>query len=151
MTIAEHPENVPVFEYAMAKQFGIPRTIAFLNARYGELEKTRRHLLVRCEDMRTGPGNTLRQILEIMKIQPADNEISHVIERTSFSKMKKMEGKPGLDPGSRRLMVKAPDNPDTCRVRRGKVGGYRDYFSDDQLDLIDTLARERLDPFHGYR
>ena len=45
LNIPEHAENVPVFEYAMTEQFGIPRTIAFLNAWYGELEKTRRHLL----------------------------------------------------------------------------------------------------------
>jgi alcohol sulfotransferase len=42
------------------------------------------------------------------------------------------------------------DNPDSYKVRRAKVGGYRDYFDDAQIAAIDALVSERLDPVYGY-
>ena len=48
-----------------------------------------------------------------------------------------------LAPGDR-------SNPDTYKVRRGKVAGYRDNFTEDQLAQIDGLVLERLSPFYGF-
>jgi len=41
-------------------------------------------------------------------------------------------------------------NPDSYKVRRGKVGGYRDYFDDAEIARIDALVTETLDPVYGY-
>lgn len=49
-----------------------------------------------------------------------------------------------------RLKAADPDNPDSYKVRRAKVGGYRDYFDDAELAAIDALVAERLDPAFGY-
>ncbi|HHH45325.1 MAG TPA: sulfotransferase domain-containing protein, partial [Gammaproteobacteria bacterium] len=42
-----------------------------------------------------------------------------------------------------------PKNPDSFKTRRGKVGGYRDYFDDAQVVAVDRLV-EGLDPVFGY-
>ena len=42
------------------------------------------------------------------------------------------------------------DNPDSYKVRRAKVGGYRDYFSDDQIEAIDRLIEATLAEQFGY-
>jgi alcohol sulfotransferase len=39
---------------------------------------------------------------------------------------------------------------DSFKVRRGVIGGYRDYFDDAQCAALDALVAERLDPFFGY-
>jgi hypothetical protein len=41
-------------------------------------------------------------------------------------------------------------NPNTYKVRRAKVGGYRDDFTPEQLASIDTLMTDRLLPVFGY-
>jgi len=41
-------------------------------------------------------------------------------------------------------------NPDSFKVRRGKVGGYRDYFTPEQIRVIDAMVEDRLDPVFGY-
>jgi predicted aconitase len=48
--------------------------------------------------------------------------------------------------------VQAPDtsNPDSYKVRKAKVGGYRDYFDDAQLALIDAYVDEHLGSGFGY-
>jgi alcohol sulfotransferase len=48
------------------------------------------------------------------------------------------------------MMPKDRGNPDSYKVRRAKVGGYRDYFDDDQLAQIDTMVQASLSPVFGY-
>ena len=35
-------------------------------------------------------------------------------------------------------------------MRRAKVGGYRDYFSPEQVAELEALMAERLSPAFGY-
>ena len=41
-------------------------------------------------------------------------------------------------------------NPDSYKVRRAKVGGYRDYFTAEQVAELEALMRARLSPRFGY-
>ena len=41
------------------------------------------------------------------------------------------------------------DNPQSFKVRKAKVGGYRDYFTDAQCQQLDTMVA-KLDPIFGY-
>jgi alcohol sulfotransferase len=41
-------------------------------------------------------------------------------------------------------------NPDSYKVRRAKVGGFRDYFSDEQVQQIESYIRANLNPIFGY-
>jgi hypothetical protein len=149
LKIPENPEQVPIFDYVMSHQFGIPRTVAFLKAWAPELGKTSAHLLLRYEDMRGEPARVLTRILAFMGITASPDEIDKIVERTSFENMKRLEQSQTFDSGSRRLMIKDPNNPDAFKVRRGKVGGYSDYFSAAELEAIDRLIAG-LPPVYGY-
>jgi len=48
-------------------------------------------------------------------------------------------------------MPRDKDNPNSYKVRRAKVGGYRDYFSDEEVSAIDQQLADKLDPLFGYR
>jgi hypothetical protein len=43
-----------------------------------------------------------------------------------------------------------PDNADSFKVRRAKVGGYRDYFSDQEVARVDAYVEQHLRPDFGY-
>jgi hypothetical protein len=150
LNIPDKPEEVPIYEYAMTRQFGIPRTVEFLQAWAPELDKTRAHLLIRYEDMRVETGRILGDMLAFMGIEASDAEITRVVEETSFENMKKMEQRQSFDSGgSRRLMIKDPSNPESLKVRRGKIGGYTDYFTEPELEEIDRLIAQ-IPPLYGY-
>ena len=42
-------------------------------------------------------------------------------------------------------------DPNSFKVRRGKVGGYRDYFPDEQVAELEALMAEKLSPSLGYQ
>ena len=50
-----------------------------------------------------------------------------------------------------RMVPRDKDNPDSYKVRKGKVGGYRDYFTDEEVAAIDARLAETLDPLFGYK
>ena len=48
------------------------------------------------------------------------------------------------------MMPRDKDNPNSYKVRRAKVGGYRDYFTDEEVAVIDRLVADTLDPLFHY-
>jgi hypothetical protein len=150
LNLPERPAEVPIFEYALMPQFGIPLTVDFLNAWAPELQKTQSNLLIRYEDLRAEPKQILEKLLAFMHIQASPEELDRVVDWTSFENMKKQEQNQTIESGSRRLMIKDQNNPDAFKVRRGKVGGYRDYFTEEENETIDSLVRNGLDTVYGY-
>ena len=149
LKIPDNPEEVPIFEYVMTPvrdtpHRGIPDC---LGARAGENPPS---LLIRYEDMRAEPAQVLAEILAFMHIMLSPGEVEQVVELTSFENMKRLEQNQTFDSGSRRLMIKDPDNPNAYKVRRGKVGGYSDYFDEGELEEIDRLIAS-LPPMYAYR
>ena len=67
----------------------------------------------------------------------------------SVENMRKLETSSVFSSG--RMKPGDKNNPESFKVRRAKVGGYRDYFEDDQVERIDALVAERLSPAFGYQ
>jgi hypothetical protein len=138
-----------IFEFVLARDYGLPTIIDFLNGWAEEAPSIRALRIVRYEDMRTDPVRALTNVLEYLGTAPTQERVAAAVDFARFDNLRKLEtGRafpgPRLSPGD-------PDNPDSYKVRRGKVGGYRDYFDDDQLAVIDRLTRTTLSPLYGYQ
>lgn len=72
---------------------------------------------------------------------------AEAIEFSKFENMKKMEAEDQLKTNI--LRPGDPYDPDSFKVRNGEVGGYVNYFSDDELPLLNSSIAG-LDPFYGY-
>ena len=64
--------------------------------------------------------------------------------------MRELEQKRVFWLAGRRMLAKDRSDPNTYKVRRAKVGGYRDDFTPEQLASIDALVEQRLLPVFGY-
>jgi hypothetical protein len=64
--------------------------------------------------------------------------------------MKQMEQKRTFWLSGGRMVPRDRDNPNSFKVRRAKVGGYRDYFSDQENARIDEAIGSQLSPVFGY-
>jgi hypothetical protein len=65
--------------------------------------------------------------------------------------MRRMETENAKKLGSQRSMKPGNANdPSSFKVRRGKVGGWRDYVTQEQAEALDRLVRETLNPVYGY-
>jgi hypothetical protein len=64
--------------------------------------------------------------------------------------MKKMEQKRASLLSGNRMVPGDRNNPDSYKVRRGKVGGFSDYFDEEQVNNIEQLLQQTLQPVYGY-
>lgn len=144
--------EVDLFDFVTgANGGGIPGIIEYLNLWAAESSRLGHFHLLRYEDLRKAPAKELRALLDFMQLEASDEHIAAAVEYSAYENMKKMEQKKQFRFAGGRMMPKDKNNPDSFKVRRAKVGGYRDYFSDEQVAEIDGLLRERLDPLYGYR
>ncbi len=75
--------------------------------------------------------------------------IEQVVAYGSFENMRKMEEGNVFD--SFRLAPPKNGDPNAFKVRRGKVGGYRDYLSAEDIAYLDNYIAQHLDPIYPYQ
>lgn len=105
-------------------------------------------LLVRYEDMHADAGQALRRILDFMGLSEVSMEvIEEAVTFGRFDNMRRLEQQNSL--ASERLQPANPDDPESYKTRRGRVGGFTDYLSPEEIAYIMTKRRQ-LPPFYGY-
>jgi len=143
-------DEVSMYDFVMDPDAGLPKIISFMNLWAAERTRVKGFFLLRYEDLRAHGEQTLRALLEFMGTPGTDAEIREALEFSSYENMKQMEQKKTFWLSGGRMVPKDRDNPDSYKVRRAKVGGYRDYFDDDQVARIEALVNSTLSPYFGY-
>jgi hypothetical protein len=75
--------------------------------------------------------------------------VQQAVEFAAYDNMKKMEEDTFFKGSGARVKPGDKDNPQSFKVRKAKVGGYRDYFSDEQCQQLEEMVAQ-LDPLFGY-
>ncbi len=146
-----HPvdrSNIDMWDFVRHSDIGLNSLIDFLNYWERALAKLDKTLLTNYESLRADPGAVLRQITTLMGDSFADEDIQEAVDFGSFDNLRKLESEGFFRSGG--LTLRNPRDPESFKVRRAKVGGYRDYFTPEQADELEALVRERLSPSLGY-
>jgi len=144
--------DVSLFDFIMSDNGGSMRAVTdYLNLWAAEADKVENFHLLRYEDLRSEPHRELRAMLNFMQIDASDGDVDAAVEYSSYENMKKMESKQQFRFAGGRMMPRDKDNPNSFKVRRAKVGGYRDYFTDEEVAAIDQRLAETLDPLFDYK
>ncbi len=119
-------EKVVIFNLALLEQ----------GARYPNFAS------VSYEELRADPVRGLGLVLR--HIQPSSDfesaEVERIVEESTFQKMRDNERKGIFARRYGEALTPAnADNPDSFKVRRGKIGGYVDYFSPEDIRWSDDL------------
>ena len=141
---------VAIFDFMVASRAGLDKAIGFMNGWAREMPRLEDLLVVRYEDLKAKPAETLAGMLDFMGTPGSQAEIRESLAFASFDNMRKLETKRTFWLSGGRMVPKDRDNPKSFKVRRGKVGGYKDYFSAGESLEIDRIVQERLAPEFGY-
>ncbi|MEE9494790.1 MAG: sulfotransferase domain-containing protein [Gammaproteobacteria bacterium] len=147
----EHGTDVEIYDFVMDQASGLPKIIDYLNLWSTEAKDIENLLIVRYEDMRSDTDTALERIVEFLGTPGDTDEISEAIRFASVENMRNMETKRTFWLSGSRMVAKDKNNPNSFKVRKAKVGGYRDYFDDEQIANMDALVQTKLDPVFGYR
>lgn len=115
---------------------GVRKVVAFMNLWLENKHIPRDFMMLRYEELKEAPGEKLREMLEFVgEGEVSDASVERAVELSSFEKMKQAEksrssGSPWLNPGKR-------PTDKALKVRKGKVGGFRDELSEPDIRYLD--------------
>jgi glycosyltransferase involved in cell wall biosynthesis len=130
------------------RRYGIMSLIKTMNNWFAEFGRRKNFTLLHYESLRASPERNFRTLLATLgEATPDQSAFQYALEFADFANMQRLEAAGVFD--SKILRSKDVRNPESFKVRRGKVGGYRDYLSpEDQAFASDAL--KHLDARFGY-
>lgn len=128
---------------------GIDRVIEFMNGWAAQQSVPRRFATVTYEEMHADSRGVLRRCVEVFGIPGvSEHALDQAVEQGAFEQMRAMEIANALD--DQRLQPRDPADPDSYKVRRGRIGGHREDLTPDQITFLDERIREHLSPVFSY-
>src|SRR2546425_2919490 len=137
-----------VSEMLRDKRFGVRAIVNTMNDWIDEFSGRNNFTLIRYEALRASPAEHFRDLLTMLgEFMPDTAMFQEALEFSRFENMQKLEAAGAFD--SKILHPGDVRDPESFKVRRGKVGGYREYLSlEDQRYAADALTE--LDVRFGY-
>jgi hypothetical protein len=138
-------KSVP--EMLRDKHYGIRSIIEIMNHWFKEFSGRSNFILLRYESLRAAPEDNFHELLVFLNgNEPAATAFQTALEFSQFENMKKLETAGAFE--SKILRAGDVHDPESFKVRRGKVGGYEEYLSaEDQQYAAEAL--QKLD--HRFR
>ncbi len=129
-------------------RYGLPSVVDFLE-RWTALARAHPDAcLVRYEDLRERTVAELDRLMRFFGLPAHREDLEAAVAFASFESLKEKERSGFFR--TEKLRVRDPADPASFKVRRGKVGGYRDELPAELCARLDRLVEERLDPALGY-
>ena len=137
-----------VSELLRDKRFGIRGIVRAMNDWLDEFSGRKDFTIVRYEALRASPAEHFRDLLAVVGETTLDMSIfQEALEFSRFENMQKLEAAGVFD--SKILHPGDVRDPESFKVRRGKVGGYQEYLSVEDLQYAAN-ALAQLNPLFGY-
>ncbi len=148
----EYPldDELGLFEFVMGSRWGVKGAVDFMNLWARESKRLDALMIVRYEDMSADPEATLARVLQFLTTPGEADEIHAAVAFASAANMRALEKNKAFWRSGSRLIAKDAANPDSYKVRRAKVGGYRDYFDAAEIEQIDDYIDRYLREDFGY-
>ena len=136
-------------DFIYNKVGGFETILAYYNIWAENRHIPKNFLLVRYEDMRANPHKELRRVLNFLGLPAiSDDTIADAVEYTSFENIRKMEAGGEFQSGI--LSPADKTDEESFKARKGKVRGFVDYLSEDQIQELSQKMQTELSDCFGY-
>lgn len=127
--------------------FGIESIIAVMNAWIEEFARAPDFTLIRYEALRNEPEKNFRDLLAALNVTMDAGAFAHALQFSEFGNMQKLEAAGAFH--SKILRAGDVADPESFKVRRGEIGGYREYLSQHD-QAFAAAAMKKLSRAFGY-
>ena len=130
------------------KEFGIRAIVKTMNDWLNEFSGHDDFTIIRYESLREAPAENFQVLLALLgETTPEMSIFQDALGFSRFDNMQRLEAAGAFD--SKILRPGDVRDPESFKVRRGKIGGYREYLSaEDQKYAAEALRK--LDSCFGY-
>jgi hypothetical protein len=136
-------------EFLHEQKGSLDTILGYYNVWADQRTRPKDFCLVRYEDLKTDTAGELRRLLTFVGLDKvSDEHVAEAAHFASFENMRAMESGDALKSG--RLRPRDKDDKESFKTRKGKVGGYVDYLSPEEITWMERKIKETLDPLFGY-
>ena len=123
-------------KFVLHPVWGVENICRFNRAWLDFFDKRPDSLVVSYEDAKRDPASAVEQLVRFTGCPPVD--VAAIVRQTDFDSMKQLE----ITGKSRelRLYGQRSGDPETMKVRKGVVRGYRDYLSPETIAAAGQIA-----------
>lgn len=140
-------ESHDVNEFIEHDDWGIGRQLDFVTSWLAQRQVPKSFLLVRYEDLLSNAFAELQRIFSFLPFAPIEQSSLHkAVDYASFDSMKQR----AMSTKNGRLRPTNLADPNSHKVRQGKVGGHKQLFSTSQIEFINKMIQEQLPSELGY-
>jgi hypothetical protein len=131
-----------ISEFIRTERFGIRKILAFYDIWLQNRDVPESFLFIRYEDLHENPEDTMMKILGFIgEVDIDENLLEASIEFCSFENLRKLEERNAFKRGI--LRPASDGDPDSFKVRKGKVGGYTEHLSEEDVEFIDEVIADQ--------
>lgn len=133
----ECPENIS--DFIRDPKWGIDNVVHFYNEWYEVYPNISQCMLLRYEDLQKDCHSEFKRLLEFFAIEVEETFIKDAVDYCSFDNMQRIEHDMSAKKPNKIGHLGAGDIEDleSYKVRRGKVGGYIDYLSPEDIQYLE--------------
>lgn len=136
-------------DFIHRKEGGFETVLRYYNIWAQNRQVPKDFLLIRYEDLKASPQTELRRIVDFLGLQEIDDgTLREAVEFASFENMRKMEEQRQFQGGM--LNPANQNDQESYKTRRGKIGGYAEYLSPEQIEYLNHRMETELSSFYGY-
>ena len=139
--------NGNISELIRDKHLGAWAVVTTMNAWRERLATNPATLWLGYAELHQRPEERLAAAVRLLGLEPDNAFVREAVAFSRFENMQALERDNAL--GKRFLSPGNPADPDSFKVRSGKVGGYQEHLLGTDLDFVNEALGE-LDPFFGY-
>ncbi|MFB6258244.1 MAG: sulfotransferase domain-containing protein [Flavobacteriales bacterium] len=142
-------------EMVHSERGGIATIIAYYNSWIEASDVPRSFYLLKYEDLAEAPFPTLKGLLQQLGIDAyiSDASVQKAIERNAFEAVQERESQGAIRNsavhGVKEFKGHGEEEP-ALKARKGKIGSYLEELSEADIDYVDRMLEEELDPRFGY-
>lgn len=139
--------NGSISEFIRSDRWGIKKLLKFNDIWYSNQDIFEDFLLIKYEDMHKDTNACLFSLLNFIGARDVPKSvIKNTVEFCNIENMRKREIANQLN--DHRLSSNNINDQEALKVRKGKIGGYIDYLSKEDIDYIDQVILERGNPWY---
>ncbi len=138
-----------IHEFIKDENYGIKRTIDFMNDIYKNRDKYNKLFFIKYEALKNDPEKEIKKLLRFIEGDKINHDIlKKAIEFGNFENMKKLEEINYFNNSS--LKAKNKNDNNNRKTRKGKINGYLDYLSEEDIEYVEEQML-KLNEVFGYK
>jgi hypothetical protein len=131
----------PISEFIRHDVYGVEKILAFYRIWWANRRIPAAFHFLRYEDLHRDPAGVLARVLAFIGADIPPTGIAAAVEFCSFENLRQAEAEDRF--GTPVLRAGRGDDPESFKVRKGKVGNFGEYLSADDVAFIDAANASR--------